>query len=86
MRGTSQWLGWVLGVGGAHHKRFRRVTGFLVFLPTGRPREHSYTIGFWGWGLAIKGGEALTELVVSLLSLFEYVLLYPFTLPGDRQV
>ena len=26
-----------------------------------------------GWGLAIKGGEALTELVVSLLSLFEYI-------------
>ena len=23
-------------------------------------RYNTYTVGFWGWGLAIKGGEALT--------------------------
>ena len=43
---------------------------FNIWTP--RRCEHSRTNRVPGWGLAIKGGEALTELVVSLLSLFEY--------------
>ena len=54
----------------AHHKRFRREQ--LIFGPRAGVNI-SRTNRVPGWGLAIKGGEALTELVVSLLSLFEYM-------------